>query len=144
MCTQGGVVHEDAGSQGSPFRTLVTSSRSHFVTSEGDQNLHRFLSLFWGLSASAPDRPRCSGACKYGGGLDVAHFAIGLFQGASRSTVGVPTGPSRRPFFVSQGGSKNGPEMGGRPGSEKGQWSRTSGLQVTLSALLQVNGLQAL
>ena len=81
-----------------PPSSLRGSSGPHLVTSVRDWNRHRFRGLFWEHSAAALDRPRCSGACKYVGQLDVDHSAPGPFPGRSQTAFGVPIGPSGSPF----------------------------------------------
>jgi len=81
-----------------PPSSLPGSSGHLFVTSVRSQNRHCFCGLFWEHSASAPDWPRCSGACKYGGQLDVDHVAPGTARGHSQTVFGLPTGPAESSF----------------------------------------------
>ena len=82
---QGGVDTGMAGESGPPPSSLRTFSGHPFVTSILDQYRHRFRGLFWEHSASVPDRPRCSRACKYHGQLAVDHFAPRRLRGHSQS-----------------------------------------------------------
>ena len=93
---KGGVFPNVGGSP--PPSSLQGSSGPHFVTSVRHWNRHRFWEIFWEHSASALDRPRCSGPGILQGQLDVDHFAPEAFQERSKTTFGVPIGSSRSPL----------------------------------------------
>ena len=107
------------GSAPPPPSSLRGSSGPLFVTSVRHRNRHHFRGHFWEHSASSPERPRCSGASKLQGQLNVGPFAPGPFRGRSWNTFGVPTGPSWSPFGAHGGDQilmpKPAATRGGRP-----------------------------